>query len=188
MLIVGAGMFGIFLFLTYYLQQTLRYSPVVTGVAFLPMVGMIVVSASLSNIILMPRLGPKPVVAFGMLLAALSMAWLTRIGLHSGYAAVVLGPLLLAGTGFGFTIAPGRRRHLRNAAAPRPGRMSTAARRYQPPFLTVASSPARTRPVAGNCLAGPYSPARRAGSASRGPTCQCGRCPGGVDRSSADAV
>jgi hypothetical protein len=75
-------------------------------VAFLPMVGMIVVSASLSNIILMPRLGPKPVVAFGMLLAALSMAWLTRIGLHSGYAAVVLGPLLVAGTGFGFTIAP----------------------------------------------------------------------------------
>jgi EmrB/QacA subfamily drug resistance transporter len=106
MLIVGAGMFGIFLFLTYYLQQTLHYSPVVTGVAFLPMVAMIVVSANLSNIVLMPRLGPKPVVASGMLLAAVSMAWLTRIGLHSGYVAVVLGPLLVAGTGFGFAIAP----------------------------------------------------------------------------------
>ena len=105
-LIVGAGMFGIFLFLTYYLQQTLHYSPVVTGVAFLPMVAMIVVSANLSNIVLMPRLGPKPVVASGMLLAAVSMVWLTRIGLHSGYAAVVLGPLLVAGLGFGFTIAP----------------------------------------------------------------------------------
>jgi EmrB/QacA subfamily drug resistance transporter len=106
MLIVGAGMFGVFLFLTYYLQQTLRYSPVVTGMAFLPMVAMIVVSANLSNIAAMPRLGPKPVVAFGMVLAAVGMAWLTRIGLHSGYAAVVLGPLLVAGMGFGFTIAP----------------------------------------------------------------------------------
>jgi predicted MFS family arabinose efflux permease len=106
MLIVGAGMFGIFLFLTYYLQQTLHYSPVITGVAFLPMVAMITVSANLSNIVLMPRLGPKPVVASGMLLAAVSMVWLTRIGLHSGYAAVVLGPLLVAGLGFGFAIAP----------------------------------------------------------------------------------
>jgi len=106
MLIAGAGMFGIFLFLTYYLQQTLHYSPVITGLAFLPMIAMITVSANLSNVVLMPRLGPKPVVASGMLLAALSMVLLTRIGLHSGYVAVVLGPLLVAGLGFGFTIAP----------------------------------------------------------------------------------
>jgi EmrB/QacA subfamily drug resistance transporter len=105
-LIVGAGMFGIFLFLTYYLQQTLRYSPVATGLAFLPMIGMIVVSANLSNIVLLPRLGPKPLVALGMALAAVAMAWLTRIGVHSGYASAVLGPLLVTGLGFGFTIAP----------------------------------------------------------------------------------
>jgi EmrB/QacA subfamily drug resistance transporter len=105
-LIVGAGMFGIFLFLTYYLQQTLHYSPVVTGLAFLPMIGMIVVSANLSNIVLLPRLGPKPLVALGMALAAVAMVWLTRIGVHSGYASAVLGPLLVTGLGFGFTIAP----------------------------------------------------------------------------------
>src|SRR5579859_5406655 len=105
-LIVGAGMFGIFLFLTYYLQQTLHYSPVITGVAFLPMIGLIVVSANLSNIVLMPRLGPKPLVALGMLLAAVAMVWLTRIGPHSTYAGAVLGPLLVTGLGFGFTIAP----------------------------------------------------------------------------------
>jgi hypothetical protein len=69
-------------------------------------VGMITVSASLSNIVAMPRLGPKPVVATGLLLAAVSMVLLTRIGPHSGYAAVVRGPLLVAGLGFGFTIAP----------------------------------------------------------------------------------
>ena len=105
-LIAGAGMFGIFLFLTYYLQQTLHYSPVITGLAFLPMVAMIVIVANLSNIVLLPRLGPKPLVTLGMLLAAVGMVWLTRIGLHSSYAAAVLGPLLVAGVGFGFTIAP----------------------------------------------------------------------------------
>jgi EmrB/QacA subfamily drug resistance transporter len=105
-LVSGAGMFGIFLFLTYYLQQTLHYSPVVNGVAFLPMIGMIVLSANLSNIALLPRVGPKPLVALGMLLAAGSMVWLTRIGLHSSYTHAVLGPLLVAGLAFGFIIAP----------------------------------------------------------------------------------
>src|SRR5215472_8045193 len=105
-LIAGAGMFGIFLFLTYYLQQTLHYSPVVSGVAFLPLIAMVVVSANLSNVVLLPRLGPKPLVPAGMLLAAASLVWLTRIGAGSGYASAVLGPLMAAGLGFGFIIAP----------------------------------------------------------------------------------
>jgi len=105
-LIVGAGMYGIFLFLTYYMQQTLHYSPVVSGVAFLPMIVMVVVAANLSNVVLLPRLGPKPLATAGMLLAAGSLVWLTRIGVHSGYAATMLGPLMVAGLGLGFTIAP----------------------------------------------------------------------------------
>jgi len=105
-LIAGVGIFGIFLFLTYYLQQTLHYSPVVSGVAFLPMIAMVVVSANASNVVLMPRLGPKPLVIAGMVLAAASLVWLTRIGVHSGYASAVLGPLMVTGLGFGFTIAP----------------------------------------------------------------------------------
>src|SRR5215467_3836423 len=105
-LIAGAGMFGIFLFLIYYMQQTLGYSPVVSGVAFLPMIAMVVVSANLSNVVLLPRLGPKPLVTVGMLLAAGSLVWLTRIGMDSSYASAVLGPLMVAGLGFGFTIAP----------------------------------------------------------------------------------
>ena len=105
-LIAGAGIFGIFLFLIYYLQQTLHYSPAVSGVAFLPLIATLVVSANLSNVVLLPRLGPKPLVPAGMLLSAASLVWLTRIGVHSGYAASVLGPLMLAGLGFGFTIAP----------------------------------------------------------------------------------
>ncbi len=98
-LILGAGMFGIFLFLTYYLQQTLGFSPVTAGVAVLPMVAIIALTANLSTIVLLPRVGPKPLVTVGMLLAAAGMAWLTRIGLHSGYASAVLGPLLVVSAG-----------------------------------------------------------------------------------------
>jgi hypothetical protein len=57
-------------------------------------------------VVLLPRFGPRPLVTAGMLLAAGSLVWLTRIGVHSSYESAVLGPLLLAGLGFGFTIAP----------------------------------------------------------------------------------
>ncbi|MBV9379414.1 MAG: MFS transporter [Streptosporangiaceae bacterium] len=100
-LIVGAGMFGIFLFLTYYLQVTLRYTPVTTGFAFLPMAACIGVAANVSTIVLLPRLGPKPIIPLGLLLAAGGMVWLTNIGPNSSYAADILPPLLVAGLGFG---------------------------------------------------------------------------------------
>src|SRR6266496_562470 len=106
MLIASAGMFGVFLFLTYYLQQTLNYSPVVTGFAFLPFAGGIAVSANLSTIVLMPRIGPKPVVATGMAVAAGAMTWFAHLGVHTAYADGVLGPLILTGIGVGMVIAP----------------------------------------------------------------------------------
>jgi EmrB/QacA subfamily drug resistance transporter len=105
-LVTGAGMFGIFLFLTYYLQETLGFSPVMAGVAFLPMVGAIIVAANLANIVLLPRIGPRWLVAPGMLAAAAGLAWLTRIGVHSTYAADVLPPLLVASVGLGFVMSP----------------------------------------------------------------------------------
>ena len=106
MLIGTAGLFGIFLFLTYYLQQTLGYSPLVTGVAFLPMSVGLIVAANLSTIALMPRFGPKPLVTFGMLSASGGTAWLAQLGAHTGYAAGVVGPIILAGVGMGMIIAP----------------------------------------------------------------------------------
>jgi drug/metabolite transporter (DMT)-like permease len=99
MLIASAGMFGIFLFLTYYLQQTLGFSPVVTGVAFLPMVACLMATSVTSNIVLMPRTGPRPLAPTGMLLAAGGLAWLTRIGVHSSYTTAVLPALLIIGAG-----------------------------------------------------------------------------------------
>src|SRR6202041_3146163 len=56
----AVGMFGIFLFLTYYLQLILHYSPVITGLAFLPMVAALMVSSTTSSGVLMPRFGPRP--------------------------------------------------------------------------------------------------------------------------------
>jgi hypothetical protein len=106
MLIGTAGLFGTFLFLTYYLQQTLGYSPLVTGVAFLPISAGLVVASNLSTIVLMPRVGPRPLIASGMLAAAGGTAWLAQLGPHTGYTTGVLGPLILAGIGLGMVIAP----------------------------------------------------------------------------------
>jgi MFS family permease len=106
MLIASAGLFGIFLFLTYYLQQTLSYSPLVTGVAFLPLSAGLIIAANLSTTVLMPRTGPRPLVASGMLAAAGAMAWLAQLGPHTAYAGGVLGPTILAGIGIGLVIAP----------------------------------------------------------------------------------
>jgi len=105
-LIAGCGIFGIFLFVTYFMQLTLGFSPVVTGLAFLPMVAMIMIASNLSNIVLMPRFGPKPLVTVGMLLAAGGMVWLTRISPHSSFAADLLPPLLIVGFSLGMIIAP----------------------------------------------------------------------------------
>src|SRR6202035_4505919 len=106
MLIASAGLFGIFFSLTYYLQQTLGYSPLVTGVAFLPISAGLILAANLSTTVLMPRTGPRPLVALGMLAAAGAAVWLAQLGPHTAYATGVLGPIILAGIGVGIVIAP----------------------------------------------------------------------------------
>jgi hypothetical protein len=106
MLFVSAGLFGTFLFLTYYLQQTLGYSPLVTGVAFLPLSGGIIVAANLSTIVLMPRIGPRPLIALGLLAAAGGAVWLAQLAPHTGYATGVLGPTIVSGIGMGMVFAP----------------------------------------------------------------------------------
>lgn len=85
-LISGAGLFGVFLFLTYYMQQSLDYTPVKTGLAFLPMVAGLMITNALATTVLVPRIGPKPVVPLGMGLTAAGMAWMTTLDLTSGYA------------------------------------------------------------------------------------------------------
>jgi EmrB/QacA subfamily drug resistance transporter len=101
MLFAGAATFGIFLFLIYYMQLSLGYSPVRSGFALLPMVAVIGIMANVGNIRLMPRVGPKPLITVGLLASAVGMACLTRIGMHSGYASALLGPLVTVGFGMG---------------------------------------------------------------------------------------
>ena len=125
MLFVSAGAFGIFLFLTFYLQTTLRYSPLATGRAFLPFPAAVVASVNVGQIVLMLRTGPKPLVGLGLLIAAGGMVWLTRIGVYSGYAPAVLGPLLVTGGHL-----RRRRRSVRDAAAARAAAPSVGTRRH----------------------------------------------------------
>ncbi|RKN05523.1 MFS transporter [Streptomyces radicis] len=105
-LLSGVGLFGVFLFLTYYLQLSLGYSPIETGLAFLPMIGGLMVSAALVGTVLLPRLGPRVLVTAGMGLGAAGLAWLTALDLDSGYAADVMPPTIVAGLGIGLVIAP----------------------------------------------------------------------------------
>ncbi len=104
--IAAIAMFGTFLFLTYFLQQNLGFSPIESGLAFLPMVAVIMVTATTASTRLLPRTGPRPLVPTGMALAAGGLAFLTGIEFDSSYAGSVLPGLLVMGLGFGLIMAP----------------------------------------------------------------------------------
>jgi EmrB/QacA subfamily drug resistance transporter len=99
--VLGMGMFSIFLFLTYYLAASLGYSPIKTGLAFLPMVAAVVASSTTMSLLVLPKVGPKIVVSAGFLVAAAGMALLTRLELGSSYAADIMPGLILLGLGIG---------------------------------------------------------------------------------------
>lgn len=104
-LLSAAGVFGVFLFLTYFLQVFLGYSAVATGVAFLPMVIALGIVASISGTYLLPRTGPRPVVVVGAVLSGLALVGMTRFDASASYAADVLPPLILAGVGVGLVFS-----------------------------------------------------------------------------------
>jgi EmrB/QacA subfamily drug resistance transporter len=104
--LAAIAIFAVFLFLTYYLQQNLGYSPVSSGLAFLPMVACIMFTSITSNVKLMPIFGPKPLVTVGCLLGAAGMFYLTGLGPDESYVGSILPALILAGLGFGLIFAP----------------------------------------------------------------------------------
>ena len=105
MLLSAAAMFGVFLFLTYYLQQNRGYSPIKTGLAFLPLTGAIMITAVTVSTVLLTRVGPKILVSLGMLLAGIGMAVFAQIGLHTSFASTVLIGELVMGVGLGLVFA-----------------------------------------------------------------------------------
>jgi EmrB/QacA subfamily drug resistance transporter len=106
MFFAAIGMFGVFLFLTYYLEENLAWSAVRTGVAFLPLTLVLVVVAAAGNTVLLTRVSARILVPSGLVIAAVGMGLLTNIGLTSDYAADVLPTLLLVGAGLGLVFAP----------------------------------------------------------------------------------
>jgi EmrB/QacA subfamily drug resistance transporter len=136
-LIAGAGMFGIFLFVTYYLQVSLGFTPIQTGLSFLPMIGMLVLAAQLSTNIFVPRFGPKIMVPFGMTIAAIAMVGLTRLDLTSNYVPDVLVPLMIMGFGMGSIM---------------PASMQTATLGVDRQFAGVASAMVNTSQQVGGSI------------------------------------
>lgn len=108
MFVASVGMFGVFLFLTYYLESPnmQHFSPIKTGLAFLPMTALIIVVASFGSTLLVPRITARVLIPVGMLFAAVGMWLLTNLDLGSSYAADILPGTLVMAVGMGLIFAP----------------------------------------------------------------------------------
>ncbi|MFF3322720.1 MFS transporter [Streptomyces sp. NPDC002889] len=100
MLSLAAAIFGMFFFLTLFVQNVLGFSPLRAGLAFLPVSALIAVGAG-STSRLLPKYGPKPFMVTGAVLAAAGLSWLTLTDIHSTYLGSVLGPMLVFSLGMG---------------------------------------------------------------------------------------
>ncbi|CAM5668619.1 MFS transporter OS=Streptomyces chartreusis OX=1969 GN=HUT05_26765 PE=4 SV=1 [Streptomyces chartreusis] len=100
------GMFGLFLFMTYYLQVILEYSPVLTGLAFLPLTAAIIIGSTQIAARLLNHVAPRVLMGPGALLATIGMVLLTRLTVHSSYASEILPALILMGLGMGLIFMP----------------------------------------------------------------------------------
>jgi hypothetical protein len=88
------------------MQQVKGYSPVTTGLLFLPMVGGILIASTLSSVVLLPRVGPRVLIAAGLLLSAGGMVYLGQLTVTCSYPGGILPALLAMGLGFGMIFAP----------------------------------------------------------------------------------
>ena len=104
-LVVGAGLFSMFLFLGLYLQVILGYTPLKSGFAFLPFTAGIIVFAGIASQLL-PKFGPKPLMVPGLLAAAVGLLLLTRITPETSYTTHVLPALLIMSSGMALVFIP----------------------------------------------------------------------------------
>ncbi len=136
-LAAGSGMFGAFLFGTYYMQTQLHYTPWQTGLAFLPQIVVLAGFAQLSTNVLLPRLGPKVMVPVGLALAGLGIGSLSLITTSSTYAANLLPGLLVMGIGMGTAM---------------PAAIQTATLGVRPEYAGVASAVVSTSQQVGGAI------------------------------------
>jgi len=100
-LVSGIGTFGVFLFLTYYVQLTLHFAPFKAGLAFLPMVAVLVVTSAYTNTVISMRVGPRWIVTSGMAVSAAGLVIFAQLDVHSTYLGGVVPGLLVTGVGLG---------------------------------------------------------------------------------------
>jgi EmrB/QacA subfamily drug resistance transporter len=105
MLGVGTALFGVFFFLTLFVQNVWGYSALKAGVAFLPLT-VAVLAASAAATRLVPRIGARPLLLAGAVGSAGGLYWLSRVTEHSTYAGGLLGPILVTGAGLGLLFMP----------------------------------------------------------------------------------
>src|SRR5487761_1883252 len=105
MLFVGTAQFGMFFFLTIFVQTVWGYSALKTGTGYLPMVAAVMVLVVVS-VKLVPRIGARPLLLAGSAVGAGGLFWLSRISEHSTYAGGLLGPMLVTGAGIGLLSMP----------------------------------------------------------------------------------
>jgi MFS family permease len=105
MLCVATGLFGLFFFLTLFIQNVLGYSAIRSGIAYLPFaVGVVIASGLASQLV--PRFGPRPLIVAGSAMVAGGMFWFSRLTEHAGYASHLLGPQLVSSFGLGLVFVP----------------------------------------------------------------------------------
>jgi MFS family permease len=102
---VGIGLFAMFLFLTYFFQGVLGYSPLKSGLLFLPFSAGVIVSAGIASQLL-PRFGPRWVTGTGFIMTVIGMLLLLRMTATSSYAADILPPLIIISLGMGLVFVP----------------------------------------------------------------------------------
>jgi EmrB/QacA subfamily drug resistance transporter len=105
MLCVGTALFGMFFFLTLFVQQVWGYSPLKSGLAYLPMI-LTVMAASAIASQLVPRIGARPLMLAGSVITTGGMFWLSRITEHSTYLGGLLGPMMVTALGMGLLFVP----------------------------------------------------------------------------------
>ena len=105
MLAIGTAMFSMFFFLTLFLQNLLGFSPLRAGVAYLPFALSIMVTAGIASQ-LVGRIGPRPLLMLGPLLAAAGLLWFSRLGLGSSYWPDVFPGMILASAGMAMSFVP----------------------------------------------------------------------------------
>ena len=134
--LLGAGLFAMFVFLSYYMQTVLHYSALKAGVAFLPFAVGVIVAAGASSAVV-PRIGPRIPMASGIFVGALGLGWLTQIGVDSSYWLHIFGPQLLMSLGLGLAF---------------PALSSTALTNVRPRDSGVASAMVNTSQQVGGSL------------------------------------